>query len=151
MKKMLLLLAVILASVGFVNASDFGMTSYDVMSVSNSVDGTYSGKATALVMNGSSVSSILQGPYTCTFSIQDEELNGSFNVGPHKITITSKEAITGTGTFEVSGNIAMLITGKNTPFTGTVTVTEVNGVDLTFTANVSTKEGKESVFSFTTK
>lgn len=151
MKKMLILLAVILASIGFANASDFDMTSYDVVSVSNSVDGTYSGKATALVMNGSSVSSLLQGPYSCTFSIQDGELNGSFNVGPHKITITSDEAITGTGTFEVKGNIAMIITGKKTPFTGTVTVTEVNGIDLTFTANVSTDEGKESIFSFTTK
>lgn len=152
MKKTFLVIALIASMcVTTSNAAEtVPFASNDVVAVSSTVDGTYAGKAYATKMNGNSVSNLLSGPYSTTFTITDGVLEGSFYVGPHKVYITSDD-ITGAGTYKASGSIKMIITQKTSEFSGTLTVTQVDGTDLVFTCSVATESGSTSEFSFTTK
>jgi hypothetical protein len=62
--------------------------------------------------------------------------------------MVSSTAITGVGTYPVTGYIILL--GFKMPYTGIVTVTDLDGNSLSFTCNAHlSKTGLESDFSFT--
>lgn len=151
MKKMFIAAALFVAACGMVNAATSEMILNEFAVVNSTVDGTYVGNATPTMMNGNPVSGSLQRPYSGTFTISNGILSGSFNVGPHRFSINSEEEITGVGTYEVTGRIEMLITGDTYPFTGQISVTEVDGTNLQFSCTAETVDGKTSEFSFTTK
>lgn len=130
--------------VGMANAETLYAT--DMVTVASSeLDGTYSGEATPLKMNGITLSNSKQ--YACDFEISNGILVGNFTVGPHDIYLESTSEISGTGTYPVKGYIKL---GLTLPFSGTVTVTEADGNNLSFTAVVFLKRTRlESDFEFT--
>lgn len=113
---------------------------------STDLDGTYSGEATPTKMNGIA----LTNPklYACDFEISNGILMGDFKVGPHYVSLESKSEITGPGTYPVSGYIKLL--GVKNYFSGSVTIIEADGNQLSFTAVVYLRiTGFESDFEFT--
>ena len=149
MKKLLLIISFVLVGVTFAHANNSNSNEFlSNINAEVQVDGTYVGSATPTKMNGIEVTS--GKSYNCTYTIEKGYLSGSFKVGPHFINMSSTQPITGTGFFEVRGEITLL--GMKFPFDGNITISVVNGVDLTFTCHaVSQKAGNPvSEFSFTT-
>ncbi len=148
MKKVIFTLALILTSVCMANAQmvNDGMFNSDVEMFGRTVyTGTYNGHATPTVMNGINLSGNKQ--YACAFSIDNNDyLDGSFTVGPHAIEMHSLTALSGPGTYNVEGTIRILI--GTYPFSGTITVTSMDGTNLVFSSNIYTSWGSNSQFSF---
>jgi hypothetical protein len=113
MKKFLLLLIVAVFAVGAAHAA------------------TYSGTAHATKMNGISID------YTaaCSYTIDDQTgiLTGSFSAGPHDVSMQSTQAITGAGTYNVSGTISL--GGIPIRFSGTINVGTYNSTTLSFSCS----------------
>ena len=147
MKKVTFLFMMIMAFSGVTNVNAKCETcQYLATSATDEYDGTYSGVAVPTRMNGVPISSGKE--YNCAFEISNGILEGDFTVGPHDVYMLSSTVITGVGTYPVTGYIILL--GFKMPYTGIVTVTDLDGNSLSFTCNAHlSKTGLESDFSFT--
>lgn len=147
MKAKIIAIVMMLAFVCGVNAKTSEVSSVaELTSINSDYDGVYSGKATPSKMNGIDITS--GKSYACKFTISNGILSGNFTVGPHTISLESTQQITGTGTYVVKGKITL----ANVPmtFSGTISVTQLNGTTLDFSAKVNLDFwGTESDFTFT--